>query len=500
MKYLKKRNNSDALYYQRRISKHLVAKATEFNLSNPITRPLNLKASKATDVQIATKLEQRNREFEDLMRLVEGTDLQAMSNAEWETTARAYLDARGLKGGTLRGVEFSSDEFEYRAEEALGIHVNQDHPDWELNYPNERKLPDQLVSAINSVLNTRAGSKRFHLFSDAADHYKTYRRTQVDRLDGTEAEKQRKRNELKKDFKRLDDFLISAGNQEFTQQNVNEALREYRNYLVAQHSNPNTAKRHLNVPAAAMTKYADDVATNVVVTKLKIDGQARAKNVRPVLDLERELPLVWAAAHSEEYGQFERLSIFGIFSGATASEIVQTLVEDVYLEDDYYILGGTKQNPRRRPVVIINETHRQLLMQNVSGYVVGENVAMQSTTSHSKRLKKCLQRATGNDQLTHYSCRHTGKHLAETKGVGHLDVMRTMFGWTKGAKEAMDNYGRAGIFSKTYIAEIKRITDLMLEDLPKYDDPAPSAARNPSKEPTVLKLKRSNKRPIKLVK
>ena len=81
MKYLKKRNNSDALYYQRRISKHLVAKAAEFNLSNPITRPLNLKASKATDVQIATKLEQRNREFEDLMRLVEGTDLQALSNA-----------------------------------------------------------------------------------------------------------------------------------------------------------------------------------------------------------------------------------------------------------------------------------------------------------------------------------------------------------------------------------------------------------------------------------
>ena len=138
MRYLKKRNTSDALYYQRRISKHLDAKAAEFNLSNPITRPLNLKASKATDVQIATKLEQRNREFEDLMRLVEGTDLQALSNAKWETTARAYLDARGIKGGTLRGVEFGSDEFEYRTEEALGIHANQDHPDWQLNYPNER--------------------------------------------------------------------------------------------------------------------------------------------------------------------------------------------------------------------------------------------------------------------------------------------------------------------------------------------------------------------------
>ena len=473
MQYLKRRNNSDALYSQRRIAKHLLPKAAQLNLNSPITRPLNLKASKATDVQIATKLEQRNKEFEDLMRLVEGTDLQAMNNAEWEKTARAYLDARGLKTGTLRGVELGSDEFYHRTEEALGIHVNQDHPDWQRHYPNERKLPEQLVSAIDSILNTRAGTKRFHLFSDAVDHYKTYRKTQIDALQGTEAEKQRKRRELKKDFKRLEDFIAFAGNQEFTQTNVNEELRGYRNQLVRQYDNPNTAKRHLNVPAAAMAKYADDVATDVVVTKLKIDGQARAKNVRPVLDLERELPLVWAAAHSEEFGQFERLSLFGIFSGASASEIVQTLVEDVRLEDDYFILGGTKQDSRRRPVVIINDTHRQLLTQNASGYVVGERVAMQTTTSHSKRLKKCLQRVTGNDQLVAYSCRHTGKHLAETKGVGHLDVIRTMFGWTKGAKEAMDNYGKAGIFSKTYIDEIKRITSLMLEELPNYDETPP---------------------------
>lgn len=54
--------------------------------------------------------------------------------------------------------------------------------------------------------------------------------------------------------------------------------------------------------------------------------------------------------------------------------------------------------------------------------------------------------------------------------------MRTMFGWTKGTKEAMDNYGRAGIFSKTYIAEIKRITNLMLEDLPNLEDPSPATA------------------------
>lgn len=57
MKYLKRRKDSNALYYQRRTHKHLIARAAKFNLSSPITRPLNLSASKATDIQIATKLD-----------------------------------------------------------------------------------------------------------------------------------------------------------------------------------------------------------------------------------------------------------------------------------------------------------------------------------------------------------------------------------------------------------------------------------------------------------
>ena len=105
---------------------------------------------------------------------------------------------------------------------------------------------------------------------------------------------------------------------------------------------------------------------------------------------------------------------------------------------------------------------------------MGENVAMQSTTSHSKRLRSASKGplVTINSRITRAD---TGKHLAEAKGVGHLDIMRTMFGWTKGAKEAMDSYSR-GIFSKTYIAEIKRITHLMLEDLPNLEDASPAAA------------------------
>ena len=74
-----------------------------------------------------------------------------------------------------------------------------------------------------------------------------------------------------------------------------------------------------------------------------------------MLDIETELPLLWEAAHSEEYGQFERLSIFGIFSGASAAEIIQTQVEDVYPLDHYYILGGTKRKPDNAQLSLLTE-------------------------------------------------------------------------------------------------------------------------------------------------
>ena len=98
MRPFKKRNNSAVLCCavlccQRRIlSISFIAKAPKFNSSSPITRPLNVVASKATNVQIARSPEHPDKAFEDLMHLVEGTDLRAMSNANWEKRAKAYLD------------------------------------------------------------------------------------------------------------------------------------------------------------------------------------------------------------------------------------------------------------------------------------------------------------------------------------------------------------------------------------------------------------------------
>jgi len=286
---------------------------------------------------------------------------------------------------------------------------------------------------------------------------------------GTEVERNRKKREWLKDVKRLKDFLDFSGNQEFTQENVNEGLRLYRNHLTTVYPNANTAKRHLNVPAAAIRLYADDVVTHVAVAQLRIAGQSKTASARPPIKLDTELPLLWRAAHDESFGQFERLSIFGIFCGASAAEICQTQVEDVFALDGYYILGGTKRESRRRPVVIINQTHLKLLTLNNTGYVVGEKVALQQ--NHSQKFAKVLREVTGNDQLIPYSCRHTGKHLADTKGIGHDDVLESMFGWSAGKRQAKDNYGKAGIYSPTYIEQMKKITTKLLEDLPDYSSP-----------------------------
>ena len=466
MKFLKERKDSGALAFQRKIPLHLLDRAKAYGIKPVVVLPLNLMAGAASEVQKATRIEQKNKQFEQLMRFLEQSDVEAASDAQWEEAAKALLEIKGIKGGTLRNVSPTSDEFEYRLDEALGININQGHPDWEKVYPGAKRMPEKLVSAIYEILNNREDQKRFHLFSDAIDYYKAYKESEINKLAGTGVERERKRREFKKDCKRLEGFLDFTGNQEFTQDNANEELRRYRNHLVIHNDNANTAKRALTVPAAALRRYADEVATNIVITQLKVDGQASSGKQRPVLDIETELPLLWEAAHSEEYGQFERLSIFGIFSGATAAEIIQTQVEDVYALDRYYVLGGTKEKTRQRPVIIINRTHLELLTKYKEGYVVGDIVAHQQ--NHSGKFASVLRKVTGNPKLVPYSCRHTGKFLADTKGVGHKDVTETMFGWTGNKREAKDNYGKAGIFSKPYIEQMKQITEVMLEDLPQY--------------------------------
>jgi integrase len=466
VKFLKERKDSGALAFQRKIPLHLTGKAKVYNIKPVVTLPLDLSIG-ASEVQVVTRIEQRNKQFETLLRFLEQTDHHAVSSADWEKTARAYLEVKGLKAGTLKNVEVGSDEFDYRMDEALGVNADQHRQGWDEVYPDAERMPEQLIDAIYEILQHREGSKRFHLFSDAIDYYKAFKESEINKLAGTGVERERKRREFKKDCKRLDGFLDFTGNQEFTQDNANEELRRYRNHLINHElKKPSTAKRELTVPAAALRRYADEVATNIVITQLKVDGQAASSKQRPVLDLETELPLLWEAAHNEQYGQFERLSIFGIFSGASAAEIVQTQVEDVYALEGYYILGGTKQKNRQRPVIIINQTHLALLTKFKEGYVVGEEVAYQ--TGHSGKFAAVLRKVTGNPQLVPYSCRHTGKFLANTKGVGHMDVMETMFGWTGNKREVKDNYGRAGIFSKPYIEQMRQITDKILEDLPRY--------------------------------
>ena len=465
VKFLKERKDSGALAFQRKIPQHLTGKAKLYNIKPVVTLPLDLSIG-ASEVQVVTRIENRNKQFETLLRFLEQTDHHAVSSADWEKTARAYLEVKGLKAGTLLNVELGSDEFDHRMDEALGLNADQHRQGWDEVYPDAEKMPEQLIEAIYEMLKHREGDKRFHLFSDAIDYYKAYKQSEINKLAGTGVEKARKSREFKKDCKRLEGFLDFTGNQEFTQDNANEELRRYRNHLVNHHDNANTAKRALTVPAAALRRYADEVATNIVITQLKVDGQATSSKQRPVLDLETELPLLWEAAHNEQYGQFERLSIFGIFSGASAAEIVQTQVEDVHALEGYYILGGTKQKTRQRPVIIINQTHLALLTKYKEGYVVGEKAANQQ--NHSGKFSDVLRKVTGNSQLVPYSCRHTGKFLANTKGVGHKDVMETMFGWTGNKREAKDNYGKAGIFSKPYIEQMRQITDKILEDLPKY--------------------------------
>ena len=470
MKGLKIRKDSDALAYQRKLPKHVQAKAKQLGLSAVITKKLSLKKG-AADKAIATAIEDHNKTYRKLVRCLEETDLVAAGKQQWEEFAEAYIDAKGYKRGALVGVESADGPFGDVIDGVFGAYQHQDHYNYEEQYGDDR-IPSKLVEAVMAILNTPSGERTFHLFSHAFDAYKAHRVKKIERQAVSEPQIRRLLRGWKKDEARLDDFLSFAGNQEFTTESCNVYLSRYRKHLINIHSSPSTAKRHLEVPAAALRYYAKEEVSSVVIAQQTIEGQKEATKDRPVLDVDSELLKVWAAAHDPSVDHFVRLSIFGIFSGAGASELVQTEVADVYPDKGYFVLGGTKQPQRCRPAIIINDTHRDLLMFFKEGSVVGSKRANQTEANHSKLLKQALISITGNEELVPYSYRHTGKHLADIKDVGGTDELHLAFGWKNGKTNSVaDGYGKAGIYAAPLIAKLRNITDRMLEDLPDYDNP-----------------------------
>ena len=481
IKHLKVKEKSDWLAYQRWLPVTLRAKAEQLGIPSKYLVPLKLTKS-APVSQITKAIDDCNQRFEDLCRFIRSSDASDVSKAEAGKAAKGLLDALGIAQGSLADVDVMNPEFDAILDDALGIHHNQHHPDWERNYPDTKKMPESLVEAVKELLSTPLGHETYHLYSHAIERYKEAKEREKRQNSQTEVQLKRQLRMLKKDFRRLDDLLAFTGNKEFTSDNCNVSLRLYKDHLMKQYDKPETAKRALVPCAAAFRMFADEVATKVAIAKMTIKGQTAASKTPLVLDIETELPLVWAAAHDDSYDHFFRLAVFGIFSGSTASELVQTDVHKVDPEKGYYISGGTKTKARLRPVVIVNDTHRKLLLKFSEGAseeftsVCGFR-ANQTESNHSKLLKDELQRATGNPKLTPYGFRHTGKHLGEIKEVSNLETFHRMLGWTSGSSKVKNDYGRAGVFSASMINAYREITQKLLEDLPDYDRPTPSASQ-----------------------
>jgi len=479
IRYLKVDRNTNWLSYQRKLPLGLLEKAKQLDIKSPLVWPLSLTVGAST-AEITAAIEACNERREGIIRFLETTSVGTITKADAYKKAKAWLDARGIQQGSLLNVDPMNPEFDGILDAALGIHTDQHQPDWDRTYPDEERLSEALVAAVQHLLMTPVGHEKYHLFSDAIERYKQYRIDHIRLNSQTEVQLRRNERAYLKDLKRLSDFMEFAGNQEFTSDNCNVSLRGYREVLLKKYpSTPSTAKRHLEIPAAALRRFADEVATNVAVAKLTIRGQRAKTKGRGVLDIESELPLVWAAAHDNSYDHFFRLHVFGIFSGSHASELVQTDVNKVFPDKGYYISGGSKRDHRSRPVVIVNRTHRELLLKFSGGAskeftsVCGFR-AEQTESNHARLLKKELQRATGNPELTAYCLRHTGKHLGEIKGVSNLPAFDRIFGWQ--SSSVKDDYGRAGVYSKAMIKSYREITDKLLEGLPDHERPTPSAA------------------------
>ena len=481
IKYLKYDKNTDWLAYQRKLPTALLDKAKQLSIKSPLVWPLGLTKADST-AKIASAIDACNERREGIIRFIESTSVSAVTKADAYQKAKAWLEARGVKQGSLLDVDPMNPEFDGILDEALGIHTDQHRPEWDRVYPDADRLPEDLLSAVHQLLVTPIGHEKYHLFSDAIERYKQYLTNEARLNSQTDVQRKRKERTNAKDFKRLADFVEFAGNQEFTTDNCNVALRGYKELLLKRYpETPSTAKRHLDTCAAALRKFADEVATNVAIGKVTVKGQAAKAKQRTPLDVETELPLVWAAAHDDSYDHFFRLLVFGLFSGSGASELVQSDVRQIHEDKGYFILSGTKKDSRTRPVVIINETHRRLLTRykrgDEEGFVsICGFRAEQTDSNHSRLLTDELRRATGNHALTAYSTRHTGKHLGEGKQVSHLETFDRMFGWKSIGSQSKSNYNKAGIYANSTIKDFREITDKLLEGLPDHESPTPAVS------------------------
>ena len=262
------------------------------------------------------------------------------------------------------------------------------------------RIPPKFVDAVMAILNTPSGERAFRLLSHAVEAYAAFRLARIENGAVRELQRRPMSRDWKKDAARLNDFMVSSVDQEFTTENCNTCLTRYRKHLMATCKTPSTTKRQLEVPAAAPRYYAAEDVESVIVGPLTIRGQKAANKKITVLDVVQELSLAWEAAHEPAFDRFVRLSFFGIFAGAGASELVQTEVEDMYPDDGYFVLGGTKQPHRCRPAIILNYTHREILMFYRQGSIAGPKRAIQTVANHSKVLKEALRRITGIEALT----------------------------------------------------------------------------------------------------
>ena len=168
IRYLKIDNNSDWIVYQRGLPKDIKGKAKAMHLPLTITRPLGLTKG-ASVAQITAAIKTHNRVFDDVCRMLRSSSEGTVSKKQAVEDAKALLEVRGVEQGALINVDPGDDAFFGTLDVALGIHVDQEHPDWEHVYPNEQKMLEGLVSAVNTLLNTQEGHAEVHLFSDAAD-------------------------------------------------------------------------------------------------------------------------------------------------------------------------------------------------------------------------------------------------------------------------------------------------------------------------------------------
>jgi integrase len=287
----------------------------------------------------------------------------------------------------------------------------------------------------------------------------------------------------KKEQARWDEFLRCAGDREFTQENVTDALMKFSRHLSSRRKSngeplsPESRRRYMTPVKAALSMLAEDNLLAIQVKAPRVRGTSAERAGTYTFSLEEQKALVLLAGDQLRSGYKawqELFVLIAIQTGAIASELQR--MRPAHLDFSgipvVYFEGELKTRERRRMVPLVVKPDRiKHLVEVVGGNsdrILGDPVANWDESAISKRMGELVRLV--NPKAVPYSLRHSFRHAMSVAEVPE-ETQALFGGWSnKNINRSHQSYAKTGLEHQERLKQLARVCERAFAHLIEDDD------------------------------